>query len=559
MDHTDWKLNRFGLNGMSTTAATFAARIWNETSTEHAEYSTNTGEDDVDEINRFSRRILTFAAVMTILIMIVGICGNMLTIIALLKCPKVRNVAAAFIISLCVADCIFCAIVLPFSASRFIQGTWTHGEFLCRLIPFLQYGNIGVSLLCIAMITINRYIMIAHHSMYAKIYKKLWIGVMIAFCWVFSYGMQLPTFLEVWGAFGYDSRLGTCSILKDSNGRSSKTALFIIAFLIPCLIIVGCYARIFWVVHKSEVRLRRHASKQNSIPNNLRSMPSTTGAGASRTELSSSSYEVTSAADAKYSNTSQKSIRVKDQRDVKARRNEWRITKMVLAIFLSFTACYLPITVIKVADPDVHMPTFHIIGYIMLYLSACINPIIYVIMNKQYRQAYKTVLLCKSTRLLPLKGSSLGEKWKDIGYSYNHSRTVVSQVSIADSNSTNQPITMREHTNNPIPGIDNSNNNNRQSWTATTDMTPSNQAITSNNNLVKPSNLQVSYQLDSEQRPYVPPRSVYPPPLDLNDVIIEEDETILDESDPKDIPDSIRGSDAAPTKVDNIKGSSDKK
>lgn len=136
---------------------------------------------------------------------------------------------------------------------------------------------------------------------------------------------------------------------------------------------------------------------------------------------------------------------------------------------------------------------------------------------------------------------------------------MVSQVSIADSNSTNQPITMREHTNNPIPGIDNSNNNNRQSWTATTDMTPSNQAITSNNNLIKPSNLQVSYQLDSEQRPYVPPRSVYPPPLDLNDVIIEEDETILDESDPKDIPDSIRGSDAAQTKVDNIKGSSDRK
>ena len=33
-------------------------------------------------------------------------------------------------------------------------------------------------------------------------------------------------------------------------------------------------------------------------------------------------------------------------------------------------------------------------------MSACINPIIYVIMNKQYRQAYKSVLLCKSPRLL---------------------------------------------------------------------------------------------------------------------------------------------------------------
>lgn len=37
---------------------------------------------------------------MTILIMITGIVGNLLTIVALLKCPKVRNVAAAFIIRL---------------------------------------------------------------------------------------------------------------------------------------------------------------------------------------------------------------------------------------------------------------------------------------------------------------------------------------------------------------------------------------------------------------------------------------------------------------------------
>lgn len=105
---------------------------------------------------RFGRPLLNFAAVATILIMIVGICGNSLTVLALLKCPKVRNVAAAFIITLCIADCLFCAIVLPFNAFRFIQGTWTHGATLCRIIPFLQYGNVGVSLLCIAMITINR-------------------------------------------------------------------------------------------------------------------------------------------------------------------------------------------------------------------------------------------------------------------------------------------------------------------------------------------------------------------------------------------------------------------
>lgn len=232
--------------------------------------------------------------------------------------------------------------------------------------------------------------MIAHHSAYSKIYKNHWIGLMIAFCWLFAYGMQMPTFFKVWGEFGYDDKLGTCSIIPDEYGRSSKTVLFIIAFVIPCIIIVGCYAKIFWVVHQSEKRLRKHANKQNSIPNNLRpKVP----ANSSRVSVTSSSFgEVPSGANP---------FKVKEQKEAKAKRNEWRITKMVLAIFLSFLICYLPITIVKVADKNVQYPGFHMFGYIMLYMSACINPIIYVIMNKQYRQAYKTILLCKVSFVLP--------------------------------------------------------------------------------------------------------------------------------------------------------------
>ncbi|KAJ4449108.1 hypothetical protein ANN_00503 [Periplaneta americana] len=44
----------------------------------------------------------------------------------------------------------------------------------------------------------KRYIMITHHNVYNKIYKKLWIAAMIAFCWLFSFGMQIPTLVGVW-------------------------------------------------------------------------------------------------------------------------------------------------------------------------------------------------------------------------------------------------------------------------------------------------------------------------------------------------------------------------
>lgn len=241
---------------------------------------------------------------------------------------------------------------------------------------------------------------------------------MIIFCWVFSYGMQLPTLVGAWGTFDYDPKLGTCSIMSDDYGRSSKTTLFITAFVIPCLIIIACYTKIFWVVHKSEQRLKRHANKQNSIPNNLRVIVPPTASsnadminGQSRVSSADSSSFST---DVKQESVQKQTSRIKDQREVRAKRNEWRITKMVLAIFLSFVICYLPITIAKVADQDVEHPSLHIMSYIMLYLSACLNPIIYVIMNKQYRKAYKTVIMCQPGRLLNFgKGAGLGGNGAD--------------------------------------------------------------------------------------------------------------------------------------------------
>lgn len=52
------------------------------------------------------------------------------------------------------------------------------------------------------------------------------------------------------GEFKHDPKLGTCSITIDRWGRSSKTALFITGFIIPCIVIVCCYTGIFWVIRK---------------------------------------------------------------------------------------------------------------------------------------------------------------------------------------------------------------------------------------------------------------------------------------------------------------------
>ncbi|XP_012225432.1 G-protein coupled receptor moody isoform X2 [Linepithema humile] len=349
MESLDRNLDTFSMAGIMDNVATWMPRV-----------TDNTTNSIVDvELSRFPKPLRTFAAVVAIIIMIIGLVGNLLTIVALCKYPKVRNVAAAFIISLCFADFVFCLLVLPFDSIRFVNASWTDVRFFCIFVPFLRYGNVGVSLLSVAAITINRYIMIAHHAIYSKVYKKYWIATMIVFCWLFSYGMQIPTLLGVWGKFDFDPNLETCSIVKDRYGYTSKTFLFIMGFLIPCMVIVGCYAKIFWVVHKSESRMRKHAGPTIKSPH-------TPG---------------------------------RDIRELKQKRSEWRITKMVLVIFLSFLACYLPITIVKVADAQVRCPECHVLGYLLLYFASCVNPIIYVIMNKQYRQAYAGVIGCTWIRM----------------------------------------------------------------------------------------------------------------------------------------------------------------
>ena len=73
-----------------------------------------------------------------------------------------------------------------------------------------------------------------------------------------------------------------------------------------------------------------------------------------------------------------------------------RLLKMILVIFISFLICYLPITLTKIVRKVTDLHVINIMGYLLIYLTTCINPIIYVVMSSEYRQAYWNLLMCRS-------------------------------------------------------------------------------------------------------------------------------------------------------------------
>ena len=66
--------------------------------------------------------------------------GNLLTVVALLRCPKLRcHATTMFVISLAMSDLLFSTINLPLTASRYIHEDWKLGVPMCRYFILPSY------------------------------------------------------------------------------------------------------------------------------------------------------------------------------------------------------------------------------------------------------------------------------------------------------------------------------------------------------------------------------------------------------------------------------------
>ncbi|XP_040570280.1 protein trapped in endoderm-1 [Lepeophtheirus salmonis] len=324
-------------------------------------------EDDIlspEHTVPYSRAATIFAAVCASIFCIVGVLGNLLTIVGLLKSPRLRNHATTmFVVSLAISDLLFSAINLPFTASRYVHLRWIHGNFVCRLFPFFFYGNVAASLMNMVAITINRYVLISCLTTYSRIYSRLNIFIMIFVVWIFSFGMLVPPLAEVWGTLGLNEETFSCTILK-KDGKSPKKFLMLFAFLMPAVVIICCYTAIYFKFKQSRRNVQAHMNKIST-------------AGTAEMRKKSISLPSTS-------------------NQMAQRREDIRLTKMMLTIFLCFMVSYLPLSLVNVMDDDLKYPDLHVLASVLAWSSAVINPFIYAFKNRQYQQAFIKVLCLAS-------------------------------------------------------------------------------------------------------------------------------------------------------------------
>ena len=82
-----------------------------------------------------------------------------------------------------------------------------------------------------------------------------------------------------------------------------------------------------------------------------------------------------------------------------------RVTRMCFAVFLCFVFCFVPFLLLNLADQGGRAPQIlHMFCANLTWLNSCINPLLYAVMNPQFRRSYHLLL----TRAF----SPLGRLWR---------------------------------------------------------------------------------------------------------------------------------------------------
>ncbi|XP_065084598.1 growth hormone secretagogue receptor type 1 [Ochlerotatus camptorhynchus] len=300
--------------------------------------------------------------VFCIIIMCLGVIGNIMVPIVILKTKDMRNSTNIFLTNLSIADLLVLLVCTPTVLVEVNSPpeVWVLGEEMCKAVPFVELTVAHASVLTILAISFERYYAICEPLKAGYVCTKARALIICLAAWTVAAILTSPILLFAeYSVEQYPdgSRAAVC-LTKASNVWTMTFFLMTISlfFMLPLIILVVLYA----IIAKNLIA----------------------------------------------SNNSRMKIRLsKPELSYKARK---QVVLMLGAVVLAFFTCLLPFRMLTLWIIMVSEETFQKLGVekyynllyfsrIMLYLNSAVNPILYNLMSSKFRKGF--LRLCRCTRL----------------------------------------------------------------------------------------------------------------------------------------------------------------
>ncbi|CAL8344942.1 unnamed protein product [Boreogadus saida] len=291
----------------------------------------------------------------SLLVFVAGTLGNAALLRIVHADRRMRSGPNVLIASLAAGDLVHIVIDVPINAYRLMAEDWPLGAVVCKLVPFIQKTSVGVTVLSLCALSVDRYRAVASWNRVKGVGVSTWTAVEIALIWVVSVALAVPEGL------GFDL------ITMDYKGKHLRICLlhpvqtthfmqfyklvkdwwlFAFYFCMPLI-----WTAVFYTLMCR--RLRR--TSENSL------------------------------------NTHHKQRR--------------EVTKTVFSLVLVFAVCWFPLYLSRILKQTIYdqrdpnrcqlLSVFLLLDYFglnMASLNSCINPIALYIVSKRFKKCFKARL-----------------------------------------------------------------------------------------------------------------------------------------------------------------------
>ena len=313
----------------------------------------------VVELARRSTPVKITEAAILVCVIILAFVGNVLVCVTVFKSARLRTIPYMLITNLAVSDILMAIVCMPISLHVLISGKWPFSSSVCDMhaVSIFTFGM--VSQVNMSVIAVNRYFALCRPFQCKAIFTKTNVLSMIAILWILPSVASVPP-LVGWGYYAFHPGKALCIYPFHVNMIYAMTIrILFIAF--PMGLIVFSYTRCILAIKSSNRQIAEMSDDPSSV----------------------------------------------GQESRKAR--EVRATWTMLFSTLGFSMCWLPVSVIDFIETsrgggNLPRQVFMLNGF-LIFLSSTINPFIYWLSNRDFRKAFRQVILggARGNEILPVR------------------------------------------------------------------------------------------------------------------------------------------------------------
>ncbi|XP_047466323.1 B2 bradykinin receptor-like [Mugil cephalus] len=276
---------------------------------------------------------------------VLGILLNVIVLLVFCLHKKACTVAEIYLSNLAAADLVLVSC-LPFWAVNISNNfNWPFGQFMCKVVNVGIKMNVYCSIYFLVLVSIDRYIALVHTMSYGRMRRPKYAKLGSLLTWGFGLLLSVPAlvFREVrhFPQYGMVCFLAypshTVELLCDGM-------LIVFSFIIPISIITFCTYKIIQALHVQAIER------------------------------------------------------------INAEKTEQKATTLVLAVLLAFLICWVPFHMVTILDVLLRAEVLggcHLSGAIdicnqiftyLAFFNSVLNPILYVIVGKNFRKKVWEVL-----------------------------------------------------------------------------------------------------------------------------------------------------------------------